>query len=182
MRTGLDRALTFAGATSAAVYAPGAGNDELRLVDAAGDTPAGPAPPERLAVSGDSPAARAFRTDRPLWLTTDSALGALPLDAEGRRLGCLLVVGESPHGFEADQRRFLERYADAVAGILHPATGPPEPSSLLDPALRSLRVGSFVLIPDTGLRSTARRCRGRCRRRAGWRTCRPARTRPASDR
>ncbi|MFF4586360.1 SpoIIE family protein phosphatase [Streptomyces sp. NPDC001388] len=151
MRTCLDRALTLAGATQAAVYTPGAGNEELRLVDSAGGTPAEPAPPERLPLSGDSPAARAFLTDRPLWLTADPSLGALPLDAEGRRLGCLVVTGASTDGFEADQRRFLERYADAVAGLLQPVTGPPEPSSLLDPALRSLRVGSFVLVPDTGL-------------------------------
>ncbi|WP_460061472.1 SpoIIE family protein phosphatase [Streptomyces sp. YKOK-I1] len=151
MRTCLDRALILAGATQAAVYTPGAGNEELRLVDSAGGTPSEPGPPVRLPLPGDSPAARAFLTDRPLWLTTDPSLGALPLDAEGRRLGCLVVTGASADGFEADQRRFLERYADAVAGLLQPVTGPPEPSSLLDPALRSLRVGSFVLVPDTGL-------------------------------
>ncbi|MFI7501505.1 SpoIIE family protein phosphatase [Streptomyces sp. NPDC049687] len=151
MRTCLDRALTLAGATQAAVYAPGAGNEELRLVDSAGCAPAERRPPERLPLPGDSPAARAFLTDRPLWLTADPSLGALPLDVEGRRLGCLVVVGASTDGFEAEQRRFLERYADAVAGLLQPVTGPPEPSSLLDPALRSLRVGSFALVPDTGL-------------------------------
>ncbi|MFI1046349.1 SpoIIE family protein phosphatase [Streptomyces griseoruber] len=151
MRTCLDRALILAGATQAAVYTPGAGNEELRLVDSAGGTPSEPGPPVRLPLPGDSPAARAFLTDRPLWLTTDPSLGALPLDVEGRRLGCLVVTGASADGFEADQRRFLERYADAVAGLLQPVTGPPEPSSLLNPALRSLRVGSFVLVPDTGL-------------------------------
>ncbi|WP_330350728.1 SpoIIE family protein phosphatase [Streptomyces sp. NBC_00582] len=151
MRTCLDRALILAGATQAAVYAPGAGHEELRLVDSAGGVPSEPGPPVRLPLSGDSPAVRAFLTDRPLWLTADPSLGALPLDVEGRRLGCLVVTGASTEGFEADQRRFLERYADAVAGLLQPVTGPPEPSSLLDPALRSLRVGSFVLVPDTGL-------------------------------
>lgn len=151
MRTCLDRALTFAGATLAAVYAPGAGTQELRLVDTSGRTPSGSAPPERLALSGDSPAARAFRTDHPVWLTAETPLGALPLGTEGSRLGCLLVLGASMDGFESEQRRFLERYADAVAALLPPGADPPVPTPLLGPALRSLRVGSFVLIPDTGL-------------------------------
>ncbi|MGW7167719.1 SpoIIE family protein phosphatase [Streptomyces sp. NPDC054884] len=154
MRTCLDRALTFAGATSAAVYAPGAAEEELRLVDTCGGTPSGQRPPERLPLSGDSPAVLAFRTDRPLWLPADTPpgpLGALPLDAEGRRLGCLLVLGSSADGFENEQRRFLERYADAVAALLEPAADPPQTASLLTPALHSLRVGSFVLFPDTGL-------------------------------
>ena len=104
MRTCLDRALTFAGATLAAVYAPGAAEGELRLVDTSGGTPSGQRPPERLPLSGDSPAVLAYRTDRPLWLppgTPPGPLGALPLDAEGRRLGCLLVLGSSADGFNA---------------------------------------------------------------------------------
>ncbi|MGW1785471.1 SpoIIE family protein phosphatase [Streptomyces sp. NPDC002143] len=156
MRTCLDRALTFAGATLAAVYAPSAGTEELRLVDASGGTPSGAGPPERLPLSGDSPVARAFRTDHPLWLTPEApadapSLGALPLGPQGGRLGCLLVLSATQDGFENEQRRFLERYADAVAGLLQPGADPPTPTPLLGPALRSLRVGSFVLVPDTGL-------------------------------
>ncbi|MFF4834955.1 SpoIIE family protein phosphatase [Streptomyces sp. NPDC001315] len=157
----------FAGATLAAVYVPGAGNEELRLVDTTGRAPSESGLPERLPLSGDSPAAQAVRLDRPLWLNpaalasapesgrgpqrAQASLGALPLGAEGRRLGCLVVVGDAVDGFEAEQRRFLERYADAVAGMLRPGAGPPAQSSLLGPALRSMRVGSFVLVPDTGL-------------------------------
>ncbi|WP_314219443.1 SpoIIE family protein phosphatase [Streptomyces zaehneri] len=151
MRTCLDRALTFAGATLAAVYAPEVGTRELQLVDTSGSASSGPAPPERLPLSGDSPAARAFRTHHPLWLTAETPLGALPLGIQGSRLGCLLVLGASPDGFEVEQRRFLERYADAVAALLPPGADPPVPTPLLGPALRSLRVGSFVLSPDTGL-------------------------------
>ncbi|MFH0180874.1 SpoIIE family protein phosphatase [Streptomyces cacaoi] len=151
LRTCLDRALTFAGATLAAVYAPGVGTRELRLVDASGSASSGSAPPERLPLSGDSPAARAFRTDHPLWLTAETPLGALPLGIQGSRLGCLLVLGASADGFEVEQRRFLERYADAVAALLPPGADLPMPTPLLAPALRSLRVGSFVLSPDTGL-------------------------------
>ncbi|MBO7934773.1 MULTISPECIES: SpoIIE family protein phosphatase [Streptomyces] len=151
MRTCLDRALTFVGVTRAAVYVPDAAHTELRLVDSVGFPPDGrPWLSDRLAVSGDEPAAQAFRADRPLWRNTGGALGALPLDTEGRRLGCLVVTGDLADGFQAEQRRFLERYADAVAFLLRHGT-PAAPAALLGPALRSLRVGSFVLTPDTGV-------------------------------
>ncbi|WSF65763.1 SpoIIE family protein phosphatase [Streptomyces sp. NBC_01352] len=166
-----DRALTFAGVELAAVYVPDADNEELRLVETAGraTSPYGvpEGVPERLSLSGGSPAAHAFHTDRPVWLTpavltsyfenapapprAEMALGALPLVSGSRRLGCLVVMGGSADGFAAEQRRFLERYADAIANLLQAATGRPDPSAVLHPALRSLRVGTFVLVPDTGL-------------------------------
>ncbi|MCX4759772.1 SpoIIE family protein phosphatase [Streptomyces sp. NBC_01275] len=149
-------ALTFAGVDLAAVYAPR--GEELRLLDSAGAARAGPGPPELLPLSGDSPAARAYRTDRPLWPAPGepaslpgTSLVALPLRTEGRRLGCLLVTGASSDGFAPEQRRFLESYADAVADRLGAGPSPPVPSALLEPALRALGVGSFVLVPDTGL-------------------------------
>ncbi|KUO21275.1 SpoIIE family protein phosphatase [Streptomyces dysideae] len=162
-----ERALTFAGAALAAVYVPGVGNEELLLVETAGCATSEYELPQRLPLSGGSPAAQAFRTDRPLWLNpavlasypeggptpprAEASLAALPLGTEGRRLGCLVVVGDSADGFEAGQRHFLERYADAVACRLQTGSGRAAPTSLLGPALRSLRVGSFVLVPDTGL-------------------------------
>ncbi|MFI5685277.1 SpoIIE family protein phosphatase [Streptomyces sp. NPDC051636] len=157
-------ALAFAGAALAAVYVPDAGHEELRLVETAGRAGSAYGLPERLTLSGGSPAAEAFRTGRSLWLhpaalasfaeggpappRADASLGALPLGAEGGRLGCLVVVGAAD-GFEAEQQRFLERYAEAVAGLLR-AGGPVSPP-LLGPALRGLHAGSFVLVPDTGL-------------------------------
>ncbi|MFI6493993.1 SpoIIE family protein phosphatase [Streptomyces sp. NPDC050564] len=163
-----DRALTFAGVALAAVYVVGVGNEVLRLVETAGGAASSEyGLPERLPLSGGSPEAHALRTDRPLWLNpaalasfseggptplrAEASLGALPLRREGRRLGCLVVVGASKDAFEAEQRRFLERYADAVTGVLQTEAGRPMPSRLLSSALRSLRVGSFVLVPDTGL-------------------------------
>ncbi|MFH0518402.1 SpoIIE family protein phosphatase [Streptomyces sp. M41] len=161
-----ERALAFAGAAVVAVYAPSAGQEELRLTETAPRAASQHGLPERLPLTGGSPAVQAFRTDRPLWLTPAAlasyedwpaapggrtSLAALPLTADGMRLGCLVVVGASGDGFEAEQRRFLARYADAVAGMLRADADRPSTTSVLGRALRSLGVGSFVLVPDTGV-------------------------------
>lgn len=162
-----DRALTFAGAVVAAVYAPAAGAAELQLLETAARTAAPYRLPERLPVSGGSAAAHAVRTGRPLWLNAAAlasypegapapprarsvSLGALPLGKDGAPLGCLVVVGATADGFDTEQQSFLQRYADAVTGILQAENGRLAPS-LLSRALRTLRVGSFVLVPDSGL-------------------------------
>ncbi|GAA3549974.1 SpoIIE family protein phosphatase [Streptomyces osmaniensis] len=163
-----DRALVFAGAALTGLYTTGAGGDELQLLESAGGVSPEYRLPQRLALSGGSAAAHAFRTDRPLWLNAaalasypegaptpprarTASLGALPLGSDGTRLGCLVVVGASADGFDAGQQRFLERYADAVACVLRAEEGRPPGASLLSHALRGMRVGSFVLVPDTGL-------------------------------
>ena len=160
--------LTFAGAAVAVVYVPDLDKEELRLAETGRWAASDYRLPERLSLAGGSPAVHAFRTDRPLWLNpaeltsyaegtptppgAAASLGAVPLGAEGRRLGCLVVVGApAADGFGAEQRRFLERYADAVARMLLAGAGGSVPSPLLGPALRSLHVGSFALMPDTGL-------------------------------
>jgi PAS domain-containing protein/anti-sigma regulatory factor (Ser/Thr protein kinase) len=162
-----DRALTFAGAALAAVYAPDGRTAELRLLETAARAAPEYRLPERLPLSGRSAAAHAFRTGRPLWLNASAlasypegtptpprarpvSLGALPLRQDGARLGCLVVVGTTADGFDTEQQRFLQRYADAVAGLLEGERDHLAPS-LLSRALRTLRVGSFVLVPDTGL-------------------------------
>ncbi|MDH6622508.1 PAS domain-containing protein/anti-sigma regulatory factor (Ser/Thr protein kinase) [Streptomyces sp. LBL] len=162
------RTLTFAGAELAAVYVLDAGDEELRLAETAGCVTTSPhGVPERLSVTGGSPAAHALRAGRSVWLTpailttssegvptpprAEMSLGALPLASGGRRLGCLVVMGGSAEGFQAEQRRFLERYADAIGALLQARNGRPAPSAVLWPALRNLRAGSFVLVPDTGL-------------------------------
>ncbi|WP_405578606.1 SpoIIE family protein phosphatase [Streptomyces sp. NBC_01092] len=163
-----DRALTFAGAALTALYTPAAGGDELQLLETAGGVTSEYRLPQLLPLSGASAAAHAVRTDRPLWLNAaalaaypdgaptpprarTASLGALPLDPEGARLGCLVVVGASADGFDDGQQRFLERYAGAVACVLRDAKGRSAGGSLLSRALRGLRVGSFVLVPDTGV-------------------------------
>ncbi|MFF4046724.1 SpoIIE family protein phosphatase [Streptomyces chartreusis] len=163
-----DRALTFAGAALTGLYTTVAGGDELQLLESAGGVTAEYRLPQRLSLSGGSAAAHAFRTDRALWLNAaalasypegaptpprarTASLGALPLGADGTRVGCLVVVGASADGFDAGQQHFLERYADAIACVLTAEEGRPPGESPLSHALRGLRVGSFVLVPDTGL-------------------------------
>ncbi|MFE4576504.1 SpoIIE family protein phosphatase [Streptomyces chartreusis] len=163
-----ERALVFAGAALTGLYTTVAGGDELQLLESAGGVSPEYRLPQRLSLSGGSAAAHAFRTDRPLWLNAaalasypegaptpprarTASLGALPLGSDGTRLGCLVVVGASADGFDAGQQRFLERYADAVACVLRTDEGRPPGASPLSHALRGMRVGSFVHVPDTGL-------------------------------
>ncbi|MGW3989648.1 SpoIIE family protein phosphatase [Streptomyces sp. NPDC004830] len=106
----------------------------------------------------------AYLRGRPLWRegaggveeggAPSPPLGALPLGAAGGWLGCLLLVGETGEGFGAEQREFLERYAEAVAGRLRGEADRSAPSPLLDSALRAMGVGSFALTPGTGLVET----------------------------
>ncbi|WP_435281963.1 SpoIIE family protein phosphatase [Streptomyces koelreuteriae] len=110
--------------------------------------------------------AKAFRSGRALWIgsavsagpeeggASAAPLGALPLGAAGGWLGCLLLVGEAGEGFGPEQREFLERYAEAVAGRLRGEADRCAPSPVLDPALRAMGVGSFALAPGTGLVET----------------------------
>ncbi|MGC4977522.1 SpoIIE family protein phosphatase [Streptomyces sp. DT199] len=114
---------------------------------------------------GGCPAvAEAFLRGRAVWLASvvlpgrEEAqavpLGALPLGAAGGWLGCLVVVGEAGEGFGAEQREFLERYAEAVAERLRGEADRSAPAPLLDSALRAMGVGSFALSPGTGLVET----------------------------
>ncbi|GAB2868431.1 SpoIIE family protein phosphatase [Streptomyces deserti] len=168
-----ERVLAFAGATVTAVYAAEAGGGELRLVESAGADPDRYGLPEKVPVFGDAPVAEAFRTGRPRWLKAVALgsgpedggpepsraagvpLGALPLgSAGGGWLGCLAVVGEAADGFGAEQRDFLERYASAIAGRLRGEADRCAPAPLLDPALRSMGIGSFAMLPGTGVIET----------------------------
>ncbi|MEU9630661.1 SpoIIE family protein phosphatase [Streptomyces luteogriseus] len=125
------------------------------------------APPDPTDSEGGCPAVvEAFLRGRAVWLPgvvlpgrTEAAatavpLGALPLGAAGGWLGCLVVVGEAGEGFGAEQREFLERYAEVVAERLRGEADRSAPSPLLDSALRAMGVGSFALSPGTGLVET----------------------------
>ncbi|MGY0062452.1 SpoIIE family protein phosphatase [Streptomyces sp. LZ34] len=169
-----EQALVFATAALTAVYVLSADGDELRLTETAGGPRALYGLPTSYPLSGRSPVADAFRTGRPQWSTSaklaaygeiaqralpaDMSLGALPLGADGRRLGCLVVVYPGD-GFDAEQRNFLELYADQIAAQLKAgaqaqagggAAGRSGPLSVLRSALDHLHVGSFTLVLNTG--------------------------------
>ncbi len=168
-----ERVLAFAGAALTAVFVPCEAGKELRLVESAGDAPATYGLPERFPVFDGSPVADTFRAGRSLWLnaatlasrdfrhedgpaTLDAgvSLGVLPLGTAGRWMGCLVIVGEAPDGFGAEQRDFLERYSGAIADRLRGEADRSAPAPLLDAALRSLGVGTFSLRLGTGLVDT----------------------------
>ncbi|MCX3061705.1 SpoIIE family protein phosphatase [Streptomyces beihaiensis] len=158
--------------------------------------------PDSCVASGRSPAAEALRSGRPQWSGSDEPAaswtssadapsgeargeppgeppqGALPLVRDGKRLGCLIVVGEpdhndeGTHGFTAEQRGLVEFYAQEVAarlpdggpqagaadgdvtdGVPAPGSaggGPAVAGSVLGTALEHLGAGSFTLTPGTG--------------------------------
>ncbi|MGW1893227.1 SpoIIE family protein phosphatase [Streptomyces sp. NPDC002004] len=141
------RDFEFCGAELAAVYVLSEDGTELRLAEAVGAVGSYWLPSVYV-VSGHSPAADAFRTGRPLWLSSDEhapystgdtslhgperpapgeadhpspdqvSMGVLPLRGGTGNLGCLIVVGKAPQAFDADRRHLLELYADQVAAGL----------------------------------------------------------------
>nr|WP_267889803.1 MULTISPECIES: SpoIIE family protein phosphatase [Streptomyces] len=135
----------FCGAELAAVYVVADQGRELHLAELTGNRGILYGLPAILALAGHSPAANAFRSGRPLWLTPKElasfieedphhiptrvrdgapespariSLGALPLGHGAQELGCLVVAGQAGDGFSADDRSLLELYADQVAAGL----------------------------------------------------------------
>ncbi|MBT2442725.1 SpoIIE family protein phosphatase [Streptomyces sp. ISL-36] len=85
----------------------------------------------RYELTDRSALTHAFRTGRPLWLdatdlaqyghrgsTAGVSMGVLPLASTTGRSGCLVVVGDMPDGFSAEQRLLIELSADGVAARL----------------------------------------------------------------
>ncbi|MFF8831028.1 SpoIIE family protein phosphatase [Streptomyces sp. NPDC015131] len=152
------------GVEVAAVYVPSDNIDELRLAETAGDTRGPHRPPPVYALSGRSAVADACRAGHPQWLTTEQpgpdgtprpvSIGALPLGGDPQLLGCLLVARAGDAGFDADQRAFLELYADQTAAGLEAAaarvTVPVEVGPASGHALLPVRGGTFVLTLRTG--------------------------------
>ncbi|MGW6458179.1 SpoIIE family protein phosphatase [Streptomyces sp. NPDC055078] len=113
---------------------------------------------------GSDDPARELDVDRPV-LDTDlrdlvktwspgTSMGTLPLGGHAGRLGCLVVVGAPPGGFDSDSRHLLELYADQVTARIEaseprlarqPRSRPPRM-----PGLVPLRSGAFTLTPATG--------------------------------
>ncbi|MEU0222033.1 PAS domain-containing protein, partial [Streptomyces sp. NPDC006265] len=153
LRRVLEQALVFAGASLAAVYAPGEDGELLCLMESAGVPRTLYGLRDSYPRAGRSPAAEAHRRGRPVSLgpaelaehaqarrvpSRDFSLTALPLPGDG---GCLLAVTERPEGFGPDDLRCLELIADAVAFTVPAA---PADAGELPPS-------AFSLAMDTGL-------------------------------
>ncbi|MFB6612741.1 SpoIIE family protein phosphatase [Streptomyces sp. NPDC085524] len=171
----------FCGAELAAVYVAADQGRELHLAELTGNLGVLYGLPAVLAVAGHSPAATAFRSGRPLWLAPEelatfieddphhvptrvrdggpesparTSLGALPLGHGDQDLGCLIVAGEVPGGFGADERSLLELYADQVAAGLQSvaarSAGRAAPQVHLGQSLVPDQGGAFILELSTG--------------------------------
>ncbi|WP_455362630.1 SpoIIE family protein phosphatase [Streptomyces sp. SYSU K21746] len=185
LRAVMEQVLVFGGAALAAVYVLGEEAGELRLAEAAGGPVARYGLSSSYPLTSRSPVTDAVRSGRPLWLNATElagsspsvpepeggvSLGALPLGADGRPLGCLVVVDDIGGGFDPERRNFLELYAGQIAAQLEaglaagsgqdggsgaepgraPATGRPELRPVPGPALGRVGVGSFTLVLGTG--------------------------------
>ncbi|WP_314408655.1 SpoIIE family protein phosphatase [Streptomyces sp. DSM 40484] len=155
LRSVLEQALVYAGATLALVYAPGDRGDQLCLIESAGVPRALYGVRDSYPLSGVSPAADAYRAGQPRWLgpaelarlpgarptpAGDHWLAALPLPPDPRGGGCLVAVSERPGGFDTEDRKCLELFAEAVSFPPPSGTGESEP----------LPSSSFSLAMDSG--------------------------------
>ncbi|WP_030172559.1 SpoIIE family protein phosphatase [Streptomyces sp. NRRL S-813] len=124
----LEQALVFTSAAFAGVYARAETGDVLCLSESVGVPRTLYGLRDAYPLAGRSPMADAHRAGRALWLVPaevadcsdarrmpecDAFMAALPLPGNGR--GCLLVVTESPGGFDSEDRECLELVAEAVA-------------------------------------------------------------------
>ena len=128
LRRVLEQALVFAGATLAAVYAPGDDTELLCLVESAGVPRTVYGLRDSYPRSGGSPPAEADRSGRPVFLgpeqlagcaesrraaPRDFHLAVLPAHGDDGR-ACLLAVSEAPGGFDDEDRKCLELIADVI--------------------------------------------------------------------
>jgi GAF domain-containing protein/anti-sigma regulatory factor (Ser/Thr protein kinase) len=150
LRRVLEQVLVFTTATLAALYSPNEAGDELSLTEAVGVPRALYGLRDAYSLTEEGPAATVSRSGQPLWLTPedvgrcaearrlpagDFSLALLPL----RDGGCLAVVGDSPDGFDADERACLHLLAEAVT------CPPPGPAGNGEPP-----GSSFSLAMDSG--------------------------------
>lgn len=152
LRRVLEQALVLAGASFAAVYAPGDDPAVLCLAESVGLPGSLYGLRDGYPADSGAPVAEVHRTGRPLWLGPDDVAGraqgrrtpapdfslaALPLAGPGG--GSLLAVAERPEGFDAEERAALEVIARAVA------VPEPGPADSHEPA-----ADAFSLAMDTG--------------------------------
>ncbi|MFD3455224.1 SpoIIE family protein phosphatase [Streptomyces sp. NPDC058691] len=172
LRSVIEQALVFTGATLVAVYLPTEDGGELRLAAAAGVPRTLYGLRDGYPANGNSPVATAARRGGPVSATSgasdtsdtsdisgtsaageppdgaapfDAPLLALPVRADEDGVGCLVAVTDDPAGFDAEDRQCLELYAGAVT---RPRQEPPpaEPAE----AQHDRRARGFSLAMDSG--------------------------------
>lgn len=163
LRSVIEQALVFTGATHVAVYAPSETGGQLCLVASAGVPRVLHGLRQSYATDGGSPMAVAVRQDRVVTAgpaevarlvgngaaeTPEASLTALPLRADHVCVGCLVAVTDQPGGFDADDRQSLELFATAIG---HPGPTPGDACADTDPvAGAESRATGFTLDMDTG--------------------------------
>ncbi|GMU07430.1 sensor histidine kinase [Corallococcus caeni] len=124
----LEQGLAVADAKAGALWGVEPDATSATLLRCAGCTPDAAERLKRLPLEGDSPVARVLRESRPVWLMAEDALSGserpapssacLPLVADGRALGALVFTFGLPHGFDDDERAFLQLVAHHAAQAL----------------------------------------------------------------
>ncbi|RKH70510.1 GAF domain-containing protein [Corallococcus aberystwythensis] len=124
----LEQGLAVADARAGALWAVEPDATSATLLRCAGCTPDAAERLKRMSLEGDSPVARVLRESRPVWLMAEDALAGterpapssacLPLVADGRALGALVFTFGLPHGFDDDERAFLQLVAHHAAQAL----------------------------------------------------------------
>ncbi|WP_405639515.1 SpoIIE family protein phosphatase [Streptomyces uncialis] len=158
LRSVIEQALVFSGATLAAVYTPDTTGSALALVESAGVPRSLYGLRDTYPADGDSPMAAARRERAPLWLTPDAldgcpppdqsrakdiSVAALPLGDAAGHAGCLLAVTERPGGFGTGEQDILVLLAAALGGTV------PAPARDTCPGDHD-DAGSFGLAMDSG--------------------------------
>ncbi|WP_128374578.1 SpoIIE family protein phosphatase [Streptomyces cavernae] len=168
LRSVLELVLAFTSATAVAVYAPRGDGEDFRLVASAGAPGNLYGLHKTQAGSGALPVADVHLLGRPVWLppddmapssgdrtapapasspTRDFSLAVLPVPGEDPAPGgCLVAAGDTPDGFDAEDRRSLQLLAEA-ATCPAPSARAGEPGGF-DPA--ELPASSFSLAMDSG--------------------------------
>ncbi|WP_406131915.1 SpoIIE family protein phosphatase [Streptomyces anthocyanicus] len=156
LRVILEQALVFAGASFAALYAPGDDRELLCLVESAGVPRSLYGVRDSYPASGGSPVADAHRAGEAVWIGPEEfagsaesrhvpssgfSLAVLPVRGDGG--GCLLALTERPDGFDTDDRTCLEAIAEAMT-----CPAPAETAARAETG--DLQPDAFTLTMDSG--------------------------------
>ncbi|RYZ41826.1 MAG: GAF domain-containing protein [Myxococcaceae bacterium] len=124
----LEQGLAVADATGGGLWLVDPDTARVTLLRCAGCTPDAEERLRRVPLTGEAAAARCLQELRPVWLERGDALegmpgpapssACLPLVVDGRALGALVFAFSVPHGFDEDERAFLQLVAHHAAQAL----------------------------------------------------------------